>query len=89
MNYECHCTKCEIEGMEEKHCCKAIDDPKAFIRCVSFIDNSNWFNLIWVDGSSLMVKYCPFCGKKAEKKMCDKELKRFKQEMDIISSKPL
>ena len=52
--------------MNHKHYCKAIDHPKANIRCVSMSDNDLWFVLFWVDESSLMVKYCPFCGKKAE-----------------------
>jgi len=52
--------------MKPKHYCKAVDDPKANIRCVSFIDNDEWFALYWIDESSLLVKWCPFCGQHAE-----------------------
>lgn len=49
------------------HYCKAVDHPKAHIRCVSVRDSKNWFCLIWIDGSSLLVKHCPFCGENVEK----------------------
>jgi len=51
----------------KKHYCKAVDHPDATIRCVSVIDSKIWFCLIWIDGSSLLVKYCPFCGESVEK----------------------
>lgn len=55
--------------MKKKHYCTAVDHPNANIRCVSFTDTDLWFCLIWIDESSLMVKYCPFCGEKADKKV--------------------
>lgn len=51
----------------KKHYCKAVDDPLANIRCVSMPDSKKWFSLVWVDESSLLVKYCPFCGQNVEK----------------------
>jgi len=50
-----------------EHKCYAIDHSEATIRCVSFTDNASWFNLVWVDGSSLLVKFCPFCGASVKK----------------------
>jgi hypothetical protein len=51
----------------KKHCCKAIDHPKATIKCVSLTDSKKWYALFWLDGSSLFVKFCPFCGKNVER----------------------
>lgn len=62
-----------MSDKEEKHFCKAVDHPKANIRCVSFSDNDQWFCLVWVDESSLLVKYCPFCGKKAGENKKDEQ----------------
>lgn len=50
-----------------EHCCKASDHPDANIRCVSATDSTRYFYLFWVDGPSLFVEYCPFCGANASK----------------------
>lgn len=59
----------------QKHFCKAVDHPDAKIVCRSFSDSRTWFNLIWQDGSSLMVRYCPFCGVNALKLNGGEEIK--------------
>lgn len=53
--------------MSKEHFCKAVDHSKANIRCVSISDCSIWFCLFWIDESSLLVKYCPFCGESVER----------------------
>jgi hypothetical protein len=56
----------ELYQEKPKHFCKAVNHPNANIRCVSLIDSNKWLCLFWIDESSLLVEYCPFCGKKAD-----------------------
>lgn len=67
MNGECNiCNEHALDCKRiKKHYCTAIDNVHS-IRCVSFTDNKHWFCLVWIDGSSLLVKYCPFCGESVD-----------------------
>lgn len=49
----------------KKHCCYAIEGRPEF-KCVSLTDTNEYFDLVWIDGSRLLVPYCPFCGEKAD-----------------------
>ena len=50
---------------KKKHCCYAVESSTK-IRCESLTDTNRFFDLVWIDGSRLLVTYCPFCGKKAD-----------------------
>ncbi len=55
-----------------EHYCKAVDHPKALIKCIGVPDSNKWLDLVWWDGSRLLVKYCPFCGQKASGDITEK-----------------
>lgn len=61
------CDKSSHPWSPKKHYCKSVKHPEANIRCVNTSDSKKWFCLFWIDESSLLVKYCPFCGENVEK----------------------
>lgn len=60
-----HEIKEKIEVKKKQHYCNPFPEVVRSFKCISIPDTNKYFDLIWIDGSRLMVEYCPFCGESA------------------------
>lgn len=54
--------------MTKHNCSPKPDLIIPSIKCIGVTDSKRYFDLVWIDGSRLLVDYCPFCGEKANTK---------------------